>query len=60
MIQAVMLRMEERTKHKSQKKDRKSAAAQSRMKTIANLAAEDKVIPANKKRKKGDGKLIIA
>lgn len=49
-----MMRMEGRSKQKSQRKDRKSAAAQNRMKTIANLAAEDKVIP-NKKRKKGDG-----
>lgn len=49
-----MLRMESRKKTKSQRKDRKSAAAQSRMKTIANLAAEDKVVNT-KKRKKGDG-----
>jgi actin-related protein 5 len=54
-----MLRMEARNKLKSQKKDRKSAAAQNRMKTIANLAAEDKVVP-NKKRKKGDGELPVS
>ena len=46
--------MEERKKQKSQRKDRKSVAAQNRMKTIANLAAEEKV---SKKRKKGEGKL---
>ena len=50
--QAVIARMEMRKKQKTQRKDRKSAASQSRMKTIANLAAEEKV---SKKRKKGDG-----
>lgn len=50
--QTVIARIEMRKKQKTQKKDRKSAASQNRMKTIANLAAEDKV---SKKRKKGDG-----
>lgn len=52
--QNVINRIEERKKMKSQRKDRKSVASQNRMKTIANLAAEEKV-STSKKRKKGDG-----
>lgn len=44
--------MQERKKRKAQLGDRKSAASQSRMKHIANLAAEEKT---SKKRKKGEG-----
>ena len=49
----MIARLEDRKKQKTQRKDRKSVASQNRMKTIANLAAEEKV---SKKRKKGDGK----
>ena len=49
--QSVISRMEERKKRRSQMSNRKSAAAQSRMKTLANLAADD---PKTKKRKKGE------
>jgi len=52
--QDVILRIQERKKRKAQLGDRKSAAAQSRMKTIATLAAEETV--GTKKRKKGDSK----
>ncbi|OWZ72772.1 hypothetical protein AYX14_01810 [Cryptococcus neoformans] len=48
---AVINRMQERKKRKAQLGDRKSAASQSRMKHIANLAAEEKT---SKKRKKGE------
>jgi actin-related protein 5 len=53
-VQDVILRIQERKKRKAQLGDRKSAAAQSRMKTIATLAAEETV--GTKKRKKGDSK----
>ncbi|KAK8845440.1 hypothetical protein IAR55_006153 [Kwoniella newhampshirensis] len=49
--EAVMLRIQERKKLRAQLGDRKSAASQSRMKSIANLAAEEKT---TKKRKKGE------
>ena len=49
----MIVRIEERKKKRAQLGDRKSAAAQSRMKTIATLAAEDNV---GKKRKKGGDK----
>ncbi|ORY34334.1 putative actin-like protein ARP5 [Naematelia encephala] len=49
--EAVIARMQERKKKKAQLGDRKSAAAQSRMKSIASLAAEG---PPTKK-KKGEG-----
>lgn len=51
--QSVIIRIEERKKKRAQLGNRKSAAAQSRMKTLANLAAEDNV---SKKRKKGGDK----
>ncbi|WVQ80378.1 hypothetical protein IAT38_002483 [Cryptococcus sp. DSM 104549] len=49
--ETVMVRIQERKKRRAQLGDRKSAAAQSRMKSIANLAAEEKT---SKKRKKGE------
>ncbi|WVN87297.1 uncharacterized protein L203_102475 [Cryptococcus depauperatus CBS 7841] len=48
----VIARIEERTKRKAQLGDRKSIASQSRMKSIANLATEEKT---SKKRKKDSG-----
>lgn len=53
-IQDVIARIQERKKRKAQLGDRKSAAAQSRMKTIATLAAEDAVGPAKKRKKGGE------
>ncbi|KAL7418884.1 Actin-related protein 5 [Cryptotrichosporon argae] len=49
--ETVILRMEERKKRRAQLGDRKSAAAQNRMKNIASLAADN---PVAKKRKKGE------
>lgn len=51
-----MNRIKERARRKAALGDRKSAAAQARMKSIANLAADDRV--PKKKRKGGGGKLI--
>lgn len=48
----MIARIEERKKRRTQLGDRKSAHAQARMKSIANLAAED---VKGKKRKKGEG-----
>jgi actin-related protein 5 len=44
--------MKERARRKIDLSDRKSAAAQARMKNIANLAADEK---SGKKRRKGGG-----
>lgn len=52
MWQAVIERMQDRKKRRAQLGDRKSAAAQNRMKNIASLAAEEKV---TKKRKTKGG-----
>ncbi|WVR03473.1 hypothetical protein IAU60_000464 [Kwoniella sp. DSM 27419] len=49
--EAVITRIQERKKKRAQLGDRKSAASQSRMKSIAHLAAEEKT---TKKRKKGE------
>jgi hypothetical protein len=46
--------MQERKRKRAQLGNRKSAAAQSRMKSIATLAAEDKV--SKKRKKNGEGK----
>ena len=55
VYKAVIIRMQERKKRRAQLGDRKSAAAQSRMKSIASLAAD---VNAGKKRKKQlDGEL---
>lgn len=51
--QAVIERMQDRKKRRAQLGDRKSAAAQNRMKNIASLAAEEKV---TKKRKTKGGR----
>ncbi|WWC58082.1 uncharacterized protein I303_100617 [Kwoniella dejecticola CBS 10117] len=51
--EAVIARIQERKKRKAQLGDRKSAAAQNRMKNIASLAAEEKS-STSKKRKKGE------
>lgn len=48
----MIARIEERKKKRTQLGDRKSAHSQARMKSIANLAAED---VKSKKRKKGEG-----
>jgi actin-related protein 5 len=48
-----MAKIKERKRRKAALGDRKSAAAQSRMKTIATLAADDRV--PKKKRKVGGG-----
>ncbi|OBZ79113.1 Actin-like protein arp5 [Grifola frondosa] len=50
--EAIMNRIKERTRRKAALTDRKSAAAQARMKSIANLAADDRV---PKKRRKAGG-----
>lgn len=48
-----MTRIKERNRRKAALQDRKSAAAQARMKSIANLAADDRV--PKKRRKNGGG-----
>lgn len=48
-----MTKIKDRTRRKAALSDRKSAAAQARMKNIANLASEDKV--PKKRRKTGGG-----
>lgn len=48
-----MTRIKERARRKAALSDRKSAAAQARMKSIANLANDDRV--PKKKRKGGNG-----
>ncbi|KAI0638787.1 actin-like protein Arp5p [Trametes polyzona] len=50
--EAIMTRIKERNRRKAALNDRKSAASQARMKSIANLAADDRV---PKKRRKGGG-----
>ncbi|KAH9891307.1 actin-like protein Arp5p [Cubamyces lactineus] len=50
--EAIMSRIKERNRRKAALTDRKSAASQARMKSIANLAADDRV---PKKRRKGGG-----
>ncbi|KAI0641198.1 actin-like protein Arp5p [Trametes meyenii] len=50
--EAIMTRIKERSRRKAALNDRKSAASQARMKSIANLAADDRV---PKKRRKGGG-----
>ena len=50
-----MNKIKERARRKAALSDRKSAAAQARMKSIANLAADDRV--PKKKRKAGHGKV---
>lgn len=51
--EALMAKIKERSRRKNALSDRKSAAAQARMKNIANLAADDRV--PKKKRKGGGG-----
>ena len=53
-IKGLMNRIKDRTRRKAALNDRKSAAAQARMKSIANLASDDRV--PKKKRKGGGGK----
>ncbi|KAF9007940.1 actin-like protein Arp5p [Cyathus striatus] len=50
--ESLMSRIKERARRKAALSDRKSAAAQARMKSIANLAADDRV---PKKKRKGGG-----
>ena len=52
--QAIMNRMKERNRRKVALSDRKSAASQARMKSIASLAADERV--PKKRRKNGSGK----
>jgi hypothetical protein len=54
--QALMAKIKDRARRKAALTDRKSAAAQARMKNIASLAADDRV-PKAKKRKGGGGAL---
>lgn len=56
-MQALISRIKDRARRKAALSDRKSAAAQARMKSIANLAADDKV--TKKKRKGGGGELVF-
>lgn len=49
-----MAKIKDRTRRRAALNDRKSAAAQARMKNIASLAADDRV-PKAKKRKGGGG-----
>lgn len=51
-MQALMTRIKERARRRAALSDRKSAAAQARMKSIANLANDDRV---PKKKRKGGG-----
>lgn len=57
-LKALMGKIKDRARRKAALSDRKSAAAQARMKSIANLAADDRV--PKKKRKGGGGKLCIS
>ncbi|KAK7468428.1 Actin-related protein 5 [Stygiomarasmius scandens] len=50
--EALMTKIKERTRRKAAMSDRKSAAAQARMKNIANLANDERV---SKKKRKGGG-----
>jgi len=52
VIQALMVKIKDRARRKAALTDRKSAAAQARMKNIASLAADDRVSKA--KKRKGD------
>ena len=54
-----MAKIKDRSKRKAALTDRKSAAAQARMKNIASLAADDRVSKA-KKRKGGGGAFYIS
>jgi actin-related protein 5 len=49
-----MTKIKDRARRRAALNDRKSAAAQARMKNIASLAADDR-IPKAKKRKAGGG-----
>ena len=51
-IQSLMAKIKDRARRKAALTDRKSAAAQARMKNIASLAADDRVSKA--KKRKGD------
>lgn len=51
--QTLLTKIKERTRRKAALSDRKSAAAQARMKSIANLAADERV--PKKRRKAGGG-----
>jgi actin-related protein 5 len=52
-----MTKMKERRRRKAALSDRKSAAAQARMKNIASLAADERV--SKKKRKAGAGEYVM-
>ena len=52
IIQTLMAKIKDRARRKVALTDRKSAAAQARMKNIASLAADDRVSKA--KKRKGD------
>lgn len=54
LSQTLMTKIKERSRRKAALSDRKSAAAQARMKSIANLAADERV--PKKRRKVGGGK----
>lgn len=56
--ESIMSKIKERSRRKAALQDRKSAAAQARMKSIANLAADDRV--PKKRRKNGGGESFLA
>ena len=53
-----MTKIKERGRRRAALSDRKSAAAQARMKSIANLAADERV--PKRKRKAGGGMFVFA
>ena len=56
--ETIMNRIKERNRRRAALTDRKSAASQARMKSIANLAADDRV--PKKRRKAGGGTLLAS
>ena len=56
-IQSTMTKIKDRNRRKAALSDRKSAIAQARMKSIANLAADDRV--PKKRRKAGAGMFFL-
>jgi actin-related protein 5 len=54
IIKVLIGRIKDRARRKAELSDRRSAASQARMKSIANLASDDRV--SKKKRKGGTGK----
>lgn len=57
VLQSTMTRIKERSRRKAAMNDRKSALSQARMKSIASLAADDRV--PKKRRKVGGGEFKL-